>query len=390
MQIRIAKKVASLGPSPTLALNTRAKLLRSQGAEVLNLSVGEPDFATPLYIQKAAISAIQSGLTHYTPSPGILELREAISEKFKRDNKIAYSPDQIIVGVGAKNILSMIFQVVIENGDEVIVPTPTWSTYVEQVKLAGGKPILVSLDSPYHISAKLLQPFITKRTKAIILNYPSNPTGVSIPKRELAKIAEIAIKHNLLIISDEIYEKVLYEGEHCSIAALGADIQQRTLTVNGFSKAYAMTGWRVGYAAGPTEVIQAMANLADQATSGTSSISQYAALAALSAETSISEMQQKFSRRLEIISAALNGIPGIRWNRPDGAFYLFLDISELLSAKYPTSLVWSEALLKEKGVVLVPGEAFYAQGRVRLSFAASEEKLSMAAQKIREFVLDNN
>jgi len=236
----------------------------------------------------------------------------------------------------------------------------------------------------------LLQPFITKRTKAIILNYPSNPTGVSIPKRELAKIAEIAIKHNLLIISDEIYEKVLYEGEHCSIAALGADIQQRTLTVNGFSKAYAMTGWRVGYAAGPTEVIQAMANLADQATSGTSSISQYAALAALSAETSISEMQQKFSRRLEIISAALNGIPGIRWNRPDGAFYLFLDISELLSAKYPTSLVWSEALLKEKGVVLVPGEAFYAQGRVRLSFAASEEKLSMAAQKIREFVLDNN
>ena len=373
-------------PSATLAVDALAKQLEEKGKPVINLTLGEPDFATPANIGKAAYKAIKEGFTHYTATAGILPLRNAIAEKLKKDNNVSYEPSEIIVGVGTKQILYNAFQVLIDEGMEVIIPTPTWSTYVEQVKLALGKPVLVPLKPPFKLKAQDIEPYINKKTKVIILNSPSNPTGAVIEKEELVKIARLAIEKNIYIVSDEIYEKLIYEGTNYSIASLGNEIKDLTITINGFSKSYAMTGWRIGYGAGPKEIIKAMTSFQGQKTSNTSSIAQMAAIEALYAtQQPLKKMKQEFERRREYLIKEFSSIRGITFTLPEGAFYFFVNIKKLLK-KGETSFKWCERLLAKKYVAVVPGEAFCAQGYFRLSYAASMENLKEGIRRIREYI----
>ncbi|OGK34293.1 hypothetical protein A3F59_05715 [Candidatus Roizmanbacteria bacterium RIFCSPHIGHO2_12_FULL_38_13] len=373
-------------PSATLAVDALAKQLEEKGKPVINLTLGEPDFATPANIGKAAYKAIKEGFTHYTATAGILPLRNAIAEKLKKDNNVSYEPSEIIVGVGTKQILYNAFQVLIDEGMEVIIPTPTWSTYVEQVKLALGKPVLVPLKPPFKLKAQDIEPYINKKTKVIILNSPSNPTSAVIEKEELVKIARLAIEKNIYIVSDEIYEKLIYEGTNYSIASLGNEIKDLTITINGFSKSYAMTGWRIGYGAGPKEIIKAMTSFQGQTTSNTSSIAQMAAIEALYAtQQPLKKMKQEFERRREYLIKEFSSIRGITFTLPEGAFYFFVNIKKLLK-KGETSSKWCERLLAKKYVAVVPGEAFCAQGYFRLSYAASMKNLKEGIRRIREYI----
>lgn len=383
----ISQRILKLQPSPTLTLDGKVKQLQIQGIPIINLSLGEPDFKTPENISNAAIEAINEGFTHYTPAAGILELREAISKKLEKENAVYYQPSEIIVGVGTKQLLYTIFQALCQKGDEVILTTPTWVTYVEQIKLSDAKPILIPLKSPFKLTAKILEKYITSKTKAILINSPANPTGATIDDQELKRIANLAIKHNIFVISDEIYEKILYKGKHVSIASFGEEIKKLTITINGFSKAYAMTGWRIGYGVGPTEIIMAMVSFCGQTTSGTSSISQKAAIEALKgSQSSVKNMAFQFKKRKEFICKEFEKIKGISFAQPEGAFYLFVDISKLLGRKYKSSADWSEGLLEQAKVAVIPGEAFYAPNFIRISFAASMENLKQGCKQIKEFI----
>lgn len=384
----ISQRIKTLAPSPMRALDAKAKQLQADGKSVINLCLGEPDFSTPDHINAAAIKAINAGFSHYTATAGIPELLEAISQKLKKDNHLTYTPSQISVGVGAKQILYALFQVLCDPGDEVIIPTPTWSTYVEQVKLAEGVPILVSLSAPFKLTAEDVEKYITNKTKILLLNSPSNPTGAMIDKTELGKIAQLAIKKNILILSDEIYEKIIFgKTEHVSIASLGSEIFQRTITINGLSKAYAMTGWRVGYAAGPQEIISALNNFNGQVTSHTASISQKAGVAALSGtQQPVAKMVREFAKRRVVVLKNLKAAKGLEVIEPEGAFYFFISVKKLLGKKYVTSEAWCAALLEKAGVAVVPGEAFFAPGYFRMSFAASESELQTACDRITQFV----
>jgi aspartate aminotransferase len=389
--LQLSRRVRWLQPSPTLSLDSRIKELQSQGVPVINFTIGEPDFSTPKYIQKAAVEAMESGFTHYTPSSGIPDLRQAIARKLSEENRIKYDPAEIMVAVGTKHVLALALQALCQSGDEVIIPTPTWSTYVEQVKLAGAKPVLIALPPPFVLTAKAVESSLTRRTKVLILNSPCNPTGAMVPEKELRKIAALAREHNIFIISDEIYEKIIYGGQHVSIASFGKDIKDLTLTVNGFSKAYAMTGWRVGYGAGPKPLIAAMSALAGQTTSGTCSISQKAAVAALSGpQNDVKKMAAQFRQRREFLVKELSAVKGITVSPPQGAFYLFVNVQPLLGGKFATSLALTEALLSEAKVAVVPGEAFCAPGYFRLSFAASLPVLKQGAARIKQFIKEQS
>jgi len=388
--IMLAQRILNLEPSPTLTLDAKVKELQSQGTPIINLTVGEPDFITPSNIRSAAKASIDAGFTHYTPSSGIADLRLAIAKKLRTDNHLDYGPSEIIVGVGAKHILYLAFQALCNPMDEVIVPTPTWSTYVEQIKLTQANPVIVPLSPPFKLTANYLKSYISPHTKAILLNSPSNPTGAVIDPNELEKIAQLAVKHNLYVISDEIYEKLIYNSIPHSIASLNESIKNLTITINGLSKAYAMTGWRVGFAAGPKEVITAIVSLAGQMTSGTSSISQKAALEALQGnQTSVTHMAKEFRKRIDSAYAALSEIKDISVVKPEGAFYLFPNIEKLLGKKYKTAANWSEALLEKAQVAVVPGEAFYAPGYIRLSCAASQPQLLKGIAQIKSFIETN-
>lgn len=385
----LSKRVQSLRPSPTLVLDAKAKALQASGTKVINLAAGEPDFPTPAYIQEAGTEAISGGFTRYTPSAGILELRQAVAKKLSEKNSGDYDPSEIVVGVGAKQVLHLAFQTLCDEGDEVILPTPVWSTYIEQVKLAGGNPVLVKPLTAFQVTAKTIAEHVTTKTKIIVLNTPCNPTGAVIKREEMEQIAELAIKNNIFIISDEIYEEFIYEGKHCSIASLAEDVKRSTITVNGFSKSYAMTGWRVGYGAGPQDIISAMAALASQTTSCTSTVSQAAALEALTSkesEPSIRNMREEFRKRRDIIFEQLSAIEGIEVHKPQGAFYIFPDISKLLGDKYPSSSAWAEELLEKEHVAVVPGEVFEASGHIRLSFAVSPSDLREGIERIKRFI----
>ncbi|MEK7120120.1 MAG: pyridoxal phosphate-dependent aminotransferase, partial [Patescibacteria group bacterium] len=281
LTIMISKHIQQLKQSPTLGLDAKVRQLQAEGVLVVNLGLGEPDFITPWHIRRVAIAAIKAGFTHYTITAGIPELREAICKKLLEENGVSCHPSEIVVGVGTKQLLYHAFQVLCEEGDEVIIPIPTWSTYIEQIKLSGATPVLISIESPFRLTAEDLEKRITPKTKVILLNSPSNPTGAVIEKKQLIRIAKLAVEKSIFVISDEIYEKITFGKKHHSIASLGKKIKQLTVTINGFSKSYAMTGWRIGYAAGPKEIIEAMVSLQSQTTSNTSSISQKAALAAL-------------------------------------------------------------------------------------------------------------
>lgn len=339
----------------------------------------------------AAHKAMLEGHTKYTPTGGLQSLKQEIVKKFTRDQGIAYDPSEIIVCNGAKHALYTLFQVLLDEGDEVIIPTPYWVSYPEQVKLAGGKPVYVEglEDNEYKITAKQLREAITEKTKAVIINSPSNPTGMIYSKEELQQLGEVCLEHDILIVSDEIYEKLIYGGvEYISIAQLSNELKEQTLIINGVSKSHSMTGWRIGYAAGNKQLIKAMTNLASHSTSNPTSIAQYGAIAAYAgSQEPVETMRQAFEERLNIIYDKLIQIPGFTCIKPQGAFYLFPNVKEAVALSgYATVDDWAKALLEEEKVALVPGTGFGAPNNVRLSYATSLEQVEKALERIHTFM----
>lgn len=390
--MNISERARNAAPSPTMAITAKAKALQAQGRDVVGFGAGEPDFDTPQYIKDAAIAALNAGFTKYTPSSGTDELRDAIAAKLLRDNGLRYERKNVIVSVGAKHSLYNIFQALLDPGDEVLIPTPYWVSYPEQVKLAGGVPVFVPTlpENDFMPTRDAIRALITPRTKALILNSPSNPTG-GVASRQLVKeIASVVIQHDLTLVSDEIYEKLLYDGrEHLSPASLGGDIFERTLTVNGCSKAYSMTGWRIGYVASANaELIAAMGKLQDQSTSNPVSIAQKAAVAALNGPNEpVEEMRKAFEERRNLIVEKLNAIPGVSCSLPGGAFYAFPDVSELIGKRYgEVEITGSDSfaayLLEKADVAVIPGSGFGADRYVRLSYATSTDNIVKGLERI--------
>ncbi len=383
----LSQRIQNLAPSPTLSLNTKVGELKAKGIPVVNLTVGQPDFKTPKNICESAKKAIDAGFHGYTPASGFPDLREAIVKKFKDENGIDYEVSEVMSGVGAKEIIYNALQTLIDPGDEVIVYTPTWTTYIEQIRLAGGKEVLVELDRPFKLTAEDVKPAISSKTKALILNSPSNPTGAIIDEEELLKIGDLAVENNFYILADEMYEKLLYKGEHVSIASLKPEFKNKVLTINGVSKAYAMTGWRLGYVGGPKEIIKGMISLEGQMSSNTSAISQKAGVEAiLGDQNPVEEMRLEFEKRKDFLMENLSKVEGLEFSEPEGAFYFFVSVKNLLNEKYPTSASWCEGLLEEEKIAVVPGEAFEAPGYFRMSFAASMDDLQKAVEGIGRFV----
>jgi len=395
--IQLSDRVQSLTPSSTLAISAKAKQLSKEGYDVIGLGVGEPDFNTPNYIIEAASRALADGHTKYTPTGGINELKEAIIHKFKADNQLHYNQNQIIVTTGAKYGLYAIFQSLLNAGDEVIIPAPFWVSYPEHVKLAGGVPIFTGTveSNNFKLTPTQLEQSITDKTKAVIINSPSNPTGMMYSPEELLALGEVCLRHNLLIVSDEIYERLVYTDEkHVSIAALSDELKEQTVVINGVSKSHAMTGWRIGYAAGPENIIQAMTNHASHAISNPTSVAQYAALEAYQNEKENNyihaQMISVFKERLDIFYDLIQQIPGVTSNKPSGAFYIFPNVKEAATMNgFVNVNDWVTALLEEEKVALVPGSSFGAPDNVRLSYATSTDLLIEAAIRIKRFVTNH-
>jgi aspartate aminotransferase len=391
--MRLAERTKAIKPSPTLAMNAKAKELKAQGVDITNFGVGEPDFDTPDNIKEAAIKAIRDGFTKYTPVGGIDELKIAIMEKFRKDNGLEYEKNQILVSCGAKHSLYNIAEALFGPGDEVIIPAPYWVTYPDQVLLNDAEPVIIPTDeeNSFMIDPERLEEKITPNTKALILNSPSNPTGLGYDREGLEKIAELAIKHDYYIISDEIYEKLTYEGfNHVSIASLGREIKDRTIVVNGLSKSHSMTGWRIGFTAGPTDIIRAMTNIQSQSTSNPTSIAQKAAVEALTGpQDFLPVMLEEFDRRRRYMVERLNSIPGISCKTPVGAFYAFPNVSSFFGRSdgkrsVNNSLEMSTYLLEEARVATVPGSAFGDDKFIRLSYATSMETIRKGLDRIEE------
>lgn len=384
--MKLAKRVSDIAESVTLEITSRAKKMVKEGIDVVNFAAGEPDFDTPMHIKAAAMEAIKNGFTKYTPSSGMLELREAISQKFKKDNGLDYSAAQIVVSNGAKHSLNNVFQVLCEAGDEVIIPAPYWLSYPAMVKMAEAAPVFVgtSAKNNFKITEDALASVITKKTKCFILNSPSNPTGSVYNADEMRFIGKLAVKHGFYIISDEIYEKLIYGGvKHVSIASLGKDIYDHTITVNGVSKSYSMTGWRIGYAAGPLGIMKSIANLQSHAASNPASISQKATLAAIAGDQKcVEDMRREFEKRRDLMVSRINKIRNISCTKPEGAFYVLCDISKL---KLSSAEV-ANRLLDEAKVAAIPGEPFGDDSVVRFSFAVSEAAINKGLDRIGEWV----
>ncbi len=392
--MRLAKRVSTLTPSSTLAITAKAKELKDQGHDVIGLGAGEPDFNTPQYIIDAAVRSMEEGLTKYTPSGGLPKLKEAIIEKFKKDQGLTYTQAEIIVGSGAKHVLYTLFQALLDDGDEVIIPTPYWVSYPEQVKLADGTPVYIEgqENNGFKVTAEQLEAAITEKTKAFIINSPSNPTGAVYTKEELRELGEVCLKHNVLIVSDEIYEKLIYGNTvHTSIAELSVELKKQTIIINGVSKSHSMTGWRIGYAAGNTDLIKAMTNLASHSTSNPTTSAQYGAIAAYTIDDgSLETMRQAFDERLNKVYEKLITIPGITCVKPQGAFYLFANAIEAAKLNgFADVDSWVKAILEDEKVALVPGSGFGAPDNVRLSYATSLEALEEALTRIDRFVRNN-
>ncbi|MFQ5579737.1 MAG: pyridoxal phosphate-dependent aminotransferase [Nitrospiria bacterium] len=389
--MKLASRITKIKPSPTMAMAARAREMITRGIEIVNLGLGEPDFQTPEAACNAGIAAIQSGYTKYTPPSGAVDLKEVIRQKLKRDNGLDYNINEIIISCGAKHSLYNIAQVLFEKGDEVIIPAPYWVSYPDQVLLSDATPIIVNTkeENNFLMTPTQLKETITPKTKAIILNSPSNPAGATYLEKHYEAFAELLLSASLWIISDEIYEKFLYDGtSHTSIASLSPELKNKTIVVNGISKAYAMTGWRIGYAAGPAEIIKAMGTVQGQSTSNPTSISQKAAVAALKEGASFTQtMLEQFDQRRQFMLEKLNRIPGIRCPRPTGSFYLFPNIQEILGRKYKGveilgSVDLATFLLEEGGVTTIPGAAFGAENHLRISYAAPEKVLAQGLEKI--------
>ncbi|EHH1618888.1 TPA: pyridoxal phosphate-dependent aminotransferase [Enterococcus faecalis] len=390
--MNVSNRAQQLTPSVTLAAAAKAKALKAKGVDVLSLTVGEPDFVTPKNIQKAAIASIEDGrASYYTPSGGIPELKQAIVSYVEREYQLRYQPKQVIVTDGAKYALYLLFQAILNVGDEVIIPVPYWVSYGEQVKLAEGKPVFVSStqEQSFKVSVAQLKAVRTDKTKAIILNSPSNPTGVIYTEEELRQIGEWAVAHNILIIADDIYGRLVYNGHRFTpIATISEAIRQQTIIINGVSKTYAMTGWRIGFAVGDEKIIQAMTQLASQSTSNPVAVSQYAAIEALTGEQStVEDMRQAFEKRLNHIYPKIAALPGVSLIKPEGAFYLFPNVKKTLEiCGYDNVTNWVEDLLQEAHVALVTGEGFGAPENVRMSYATDLMTLEKAIERMNDFI----
>lgn len=389
--IRLSSRAGRVQPSPTLALNTRAKALQAEGRDLVAFGAGEPDFPTPAHIVEATAKALAEGATRYTPSAGIPQLRAAIAARMKANLGLEYQLSEIIVGTGAKMVLYEAFQALLDEGDEVIIPAPFWVSYPDMVALAGGKSVIVHATAAdgFVPSAESIRAAITPRTKAIVINSPSNPTGAVWPRQALEAIAEVLKGTDIVVISDDIYDRIVFDGRaFTNIAQLGADLKARTLVVNGVSKSYAMTGFRIGWAAGPKSLIGAMNKVQDQSTSGPMSAAQWGALAALTGpQTPVDEMVEAFSKRRDVIVELLNAIPGVECATPGGAFYAFPSIAAHLGKSYQgkkleTDSDLSEVLLEHFGLAVVPGEPFGAPGFLRLSYATSLDEIRRGVERL--------
>ncbi len=392
-EYHLADRLSNLKPSPTLKLAGRAREMKAKGIDVRDFTGGEPDFDTPEPIKEAAIEALKAGFTKYTAVGGIPELKAAISEKFVRDQGITYKPAEIVVSSGAKHSLFQLFQALVNPGDDVLLPMPAWVSYPDQILLNGGNVIGVPCrpEEGFRLTPEALSKAITPKSRLLVLNSPNNPSGAIIPKDDLIRIAELVVKYDLTVISDEIYEKIIYDGrENYSIASFSQELRDRTIIVNGVSKTYAMTGWRIGYAAGPQPIIEAVETIQSQTASNPTSIAQKAAVVAIrSAEAYFGPMLAKYARRRQNLIEGLNAIEGIRMSPPDGAFYAFPDVSGLLgkhfSGKQIENVVdLSEFFLAEARVALVPGSAFGSSHHMRMSFATSQENLDEGVRRLKE------
>ncbi len=393
----ISERVKNINPSQTLAITAKALKMKREGKKVISFAAGEPDFNTPENIKKEAISAINGDFTHYTASSGIIELKEAIIKKLKKDNKVEYIPSEIIVSNGAKQCLFNTILTICNPGDEVLLPIPCWVSYTEQIKFAQAVPVFIPTyyQEAFRLNAIQVEEKITPRTKLIILNSPNNPTGAVYDVEELKKIAELLLKYNIYCICDEIYEKLIYdEAKHLSIASLGEEVKDKIITINGVSKSYAMTGWRIGYAAGSEEIIKGMSKIQGHSTSNPNSIAQKASVEALiGKQDTIEEMRKAFDKRRKYMVERLNKMKGISCLSPSGAFYAFPDVIKILEKdieyngkKIKNSFDLSDFILKEAEVALIPGSAFEAEGYLRLSYATSMEDIKEGLDRIENIL----
>ena len=393
--MKLASRTTHIAPSLTLSITAKAKSLKAQGIDVVDFSAGEPASDTPEYIKRAAVHAIQEGFTRYTPVSGTEDLKEAITQKFQEDLGLSYEKSQILVSCGAKHSLYNIAQALFESGDEVIIPAPYWVSYPDIVRLTDATPVVLHTEEAtnYAIDPDALRSSISPRTKAIILNSPCNPTGAIYTKQTLESIAEIALQNNLLVISDEIYEKMLYDGvEHVSIATLSPELLKNTIVVNGVSKAFSMTGWRIGYAAGPQEIISAMAIIQSQSTSNPTSISQKAATAALQGASQVyPAIVEDLTPKRNLMVKLANSIEGMHCPTPSGAFYAFPNVSSLLGRKSSKGVIQSPAdlaayLLDEAQVACVPGEPFGSTSHIRFSYTPTLETIQQGMDRIKKAI----
>jgi aspartate aminotransferase len=397
--MKLADRVHRIQPSPTLVIDAKAKALKAEGIDIIGFGAGEPDFGTPTNIREAAKRAIDAGHTRYTPVGGTDELKNAIIDKLQRDNGLTFSRDQISVACGAKHSLYNISQALIQEGDEVIIPAPYWVSYPDQVLLAGGTPVVIQTDekTSFKVTPEQLENAVTPRTKALILNSPSNPTGSAYSKEELQAIGEVCLRHDFIIISDDIYESLLYDGiPFFNIASAVPELVSRTIVVNGVSKTYAMTGWRIGYAAGPKDVIGAITKMQSQSTSNPSSVAQKAAVEALSGpQDAVAMMRGEFEKRRTYIVERLNTVKDIQCFRSTGAFYAFPNISKLFGKSFAGKVISNSTelaayFLDEARVAVVPGIAFGADNYIRLSYATSMENIQTGIDRIEKAVNDLN
>ncbi|QGU95195.1 aminotransferase class I/II-fold pyridoxal phosphate-dependent enzyme [Clostridium bovifaecis] len=391
----LSEKAKNICPSLTLAITAKAKQMAKEGLDVISFGAGEPDFNTPKNIREAAVKAIDLGLTRYTPASGITELKQAIIDKFKRDNNLSYTPNQIIISTGAKQCLANVFQAILNPGDEVLIPTPYWVSYPELVRLSDGVPVFVECEAEenFKYTLKALEKAITPKTKSIVINSPNNPTGAIYNKEELLAISEFAKKYNLLIISDEIYEKLTYgHNIHISISSLSEDAYKRTIVINGVSKSYAMTGWRIGYAAGDEDIIKLMSSVQSHTTSNPTSIAQYAALEALTGpQDELCTMVKEFEKRRNYMVSRINSIKNLSCINAQGAFYIMLNISAFYGKEIGGSIInnsteFADALLSKEKVAVIPGIAFGLDEYVRLSYATSMTQIEVGLNRIESFV----
>ena len=395
MSLSLSERTLAISPSVTLAIDAQAKKLRAEGMDVIPFGAGEPDFCTPEYINDAGKFAIDAGITRYTAVAGTMDLRAKICDKFFRDNGVSYNPSEIIVSNGAKQVIFTALSALINPGDEVLLPSPCWLSYPEMVRMAGGVPVMVhgSEENDFIVTAEMLRPYVNEKTKAIILNSPSNPNGCVYPRSELMEIAKLAVEAGFYIISDEIYEKLIYDGEnHVCLASLGDDVKAQSIIVNGVSKTYAMTGWRIGYAAGPKNVIKAMTAFQSHASSNANSIAQYAAATALSCgDTYIKSMITEYDVRRKLMHRMLNEIDGLSYRLPKGAFYIMLNLQNVIGRSYKGTVIdgssrFAELLLNEKRVAVVPALAFGDDNFARLSYATSRQNIVEGCKRIACFI----